>query len=219
MALCTKCSSEEVRPLVAIDIDGTLADYHGWFVKFARRYLHQEWQQLGDYLGCEPFREWFCREFKVEEKVWRDIKLAYRQGAQKRMQPSMPGAYSLVDTIRYEGAEVWLTTTRPYLRLDNIDPDTRDWLDSMSIQYDGLIYDDDKYHILYDNIDRQRVVAVLDDIWEQYDEAKVLFGFNVPILMRNGWNRGVNRPNVAESCGEAVKMITSRVRGWKGLYQ
>jgi hypothetical protein len=36
--LCTRCSSV-VKPLVAVDIDGTLGDYHTHFLNFAREYL------------------------------------------------------------------------------------------------------------------------------------------------------------------------------------
>lgn len=217
--LCSNCSAVDVRPIVAIDIDGTLADYHGWFVQFARRYLHQEMEQLDKYDGTYPFREWFCQQFGVTETVWHDVKLAYRQGAQKRMQPAFPGAGFFVDSLHAFDVEVWLTTTRPYLRLDNIDPDTRDWLAFHNIKYHGLIYDDDKYQILYNNVDKQRVIAILEDTAEQYEAAMALFGHTVPILMRNSWNSGVRAVIEATTLSSALNLIGTRARGWRNGYE
>jgi hypothetical protein len=66
---------------------------------------------------------------------------------------------------------VWICTTRPYLRLDNIDPDTREWLRRNKIQHDAVLWGSNKYRELVRIAGRERVVAVLDDLPEMAEQA------------------------------------------------
>jgi hypothetical protein len=209
-----KCSScgDLLFPVVAIDIDGTLADYHGHFLRFAEAYLNIKIPMTYD--GSIGFKEWFRQMTGVDERTWADIKLAYRQGAQKRSQPVREGAFDLVTALTGAGAEIWVTTTRPYLRLDGIDPDTRFWLNEQAILYYGLLYHEDKYRELDKRVERGRVVAVLDDLPEQYDAAEEIWGSDIPILARNRWNLGVDRDNVALTLTDAAIVIAGRVTNW-----
>ncbi len=211
---CSNCSNE-VRPIVAIDIDGTLGDYHGHFLEYARStYLPGSEGRGAVYDGSEGFGQWFCHRFRTDLTTFRQIKLAYRQGGLKRNMPVEDGAAAVVAALR-ERAEIWLTTTRPYLRLDNVDPDTRFWLERNGIVFDGMLYDEDKYKVLAERVDRERIVAVLDDLPEQYDAASHEFGSHVPILRRNKYNRAVQRPRTAERLDGAKQVILSTIEDWK----
>lgn len=215
---CTECSNI-IKPIVAIDIDGTLGDYHSHLLTFARAYLGRaEAPGSHPYDGHEGFKDWFRSVFECDESTWATIKLAYRQGAQKRSMPVYPEAKWLVDNLRWDNVEVWLTTTRPYLRLDGVDPDTRAWLTRADVEFDGLLYDEDKYNVLADRIDPARVVAVLDDLPEMYDTASQLFGKEVPILAKQEFNSAVTRPNEAENLGTALGMIQDRLESWYGQH-
>ena len=134
--LCSDCS-EPVRPVVSTDTDGTLGDYHRHFMKFASMYLGYKERntiQPEGHDGTTSFRYWSCKNLKVDESAWRDIKLAYRQGAQKRSHArSFMGDWPDHE-VTAAGAEPWPCTTRPYLRLDGIDPDTRFWLSNNGIE-------------------------------------------------------------------------------------
>lgn len=219
---CTDCGSL-IRPVVAIDIDGTLADYHGHFLKFAGEYLgmptilHAVVGDVG-YDGSEGFKEWFCGNFAADERTWNDVKLAYRQGAQKRSAPPYKDAAMPAKTAEAAGAEVWLTTTRPHLRLDGIDPDTRFWLKRMGISYYGLLYDEDKYRVLAERVEPDRVVAVLDDLPEQYDAANEQFGEGTAILRRQRYNRGVEREAWVDDLAKAAEIIQFRVEHWRATH-
>lgn len=216
---CSECS-KVVRPIVAVDIDGTLGAYHSHFLEFAHQYLGSEPPLLMDeYDGDMSFRHWFTTSFNVDDAEWHTIKLAYRQGGMKR---SMPTIESQVYTSQFVaqlrqslGCEVWITTTRPFLRLDGIDPDTREWLHRNRIGYDGLLYDEDKYAVLARNVDPKRVVAVLDDLPEQFDAAGIAFGATIPILRRTQYNRAVDRPLTAKTLDRALEVISARVATWK----
>lgn len=212
---CTACS-ERVKPVVALDIDGTLGDYHLHFLRFASLYLghHSGYLDAKNYNGEDALSNWVMDKTGCDYRTWQDIKLAYRQGAQKRTMRCIQGARDLAEACRGAGAEVWLTTTRPYLRLDNVDPDTRFWLQRYDIPYDGLLYDEDKYAVLAERVDPERVVAVLDDLPEMYASAAQCFGPHVPILAGSRYNLVYLRDGshtFVSNLMEARFMITKRL--------
>lgn len=214
---CSSCNGE-VKPVVALDIDGTLGDHHGHFLEFAERYVGK---RLGpmmlnpDHPGsvAYPYDEEFSDWLGLPKDIYRETKLAYRQGGMKRLMPVHEGASELVANLRSFGAEVWLCTTRPYLRLDNIDPDTREWLRRHDIGYDGLIYGEDKYHRLADIVGPGRVVGVLDDLPEMIDEAEAL-GL-CPIQKVNGHSGTALRKPGASTLWEASRRLVNRIVGWR----
>lgn len=216
---CSNCS-QIILPVVAIDIDGTLGDFHTHFIEFACAYLG--WGNIHDYNnldydGSVGFRDWFCKRFQIDSAKWREIKLAYRQGGMKRTMPAYQRGVQLTRYVAGQGAELWLTTSRPAYRLDNIDPDTKEWCRRYGVVYDYMLYDDDKYARLAERVDPARVVAVLDDLPEMYDAALVRFGPDVPILAKSSWNRGVSRQYEVpvDSLQEPARIIGHRILKWK----
>lgn len=217
--ICSRCS-EIVKPVVAVDIDGTLGDYHGALVEFASKYLGHPirpmvFEQI--YGGHYPLRAWFCSEFDISVETFRAIKLAYRQGANKRFMPIFTGAQALCWSIRDAGAELWVTTTRPFLSLDNIVPDTVEWLRRHEIEYDGMLFDDDKYRILAERVDPRRVVAVFDDLEEMVDAANVHFpgrGW----LVRGQWNSGVRSP-LSCDLDSAADLARNAIMTWRSIHE
>lgn len=212
------------KPIVALDVDGTLGDYHTNFLEFAERYFHEDFTGL---IGTDnpglPLWEWMG----LSQRDYRDAKLAYRQGGWKRWMPCYPGAAELTEEIRAAGAEVWLCTTRPYLRLDNVDPDTREWLRRNRIQYDALLFDPaheedgTKYHELA----RQagpRVAAVVDDLPEMLEASYKaglcpypLFG---PVLRDQPYNRHYLHNRRADSCETIGIYVMQDIERWKMGY-
>jgi len=229
---CSECN-KDILPVVAIDIDGTLGNYHSHFLEFAEAYTgrkletndtwYHPWHYKYD--GSIGFKEWFIENFETTEEEWKDIKLAYRQGAQKRSMPVYPGADQFIAQVKFGiKVELWLTTTRPYQRMDNIDPDTRAWLERNNIRYDGLLYDELKFQSLVKIVDPARVVAVVDDLPEMLEEGARLFGtvgdLPVPIMRCSGYNKGaVVGPGISEGKGwEDIRMqIRDRAMKWKEL--
>lgn len=215
---CSSCS-RTVKPVVAVDIDGTLGDYHSHFLRFLEDYLgYEPLDPNPRYLGKSPFKSWCMDLYGISEAQWRDIKLAYRQGAQKRSMPIFDWAQPLTGVVRWEGAELWITTTRPYLRLDNIDPDTREWLARNGIDYDGLIYDKYKYRILAEQVDPERVVAVVDDLSDKVEEAQSVFGAAVPILRAGNYNSVGGTSLVCGDLRAITSLIVERIQRWKELH-
>lgn len=168
-------SNGDGKPVVAFDIDGTLGDYHGNFFKFAALYfgpaISQHFPDPSTPNPGMPLWEWMG----LPLGAYREAKLAYRQGGWKRWMPAYPGADVLTHRTRSAGAEPWLCTTRPYLRLDNIDPDTREWTRRNNIAFDALLFDPlDETQTKYDELYRQagdRVVTVVEDLPEMYSKS------------------------------------------------
>jgi uncharacterized HAD superfamily protein len=205
--LCSRCSSH-VKPVVALDIDGTLGDYHGSLGRFASDYFGRHFDMDG-FNGTYELNEYLG----LTKEEYRVMKLAYRQGGQKRMMPMFEGARELAEDLREAGAEIWITTTRPWQRFDSTDPDTRHWLDRNGIPWDHLLFDDDKYSVLSNMVERSRIVAVLEDLASNYDRGQEL---ELPMwLIKTQYNRGIHRHFELASLMEARHTFVEAVELWK----
>jgi hypothetical protein len=214
--LCTRCS-RGIRPVVAVDIDGTLGDYHNHLAAFAVDYLDRDYADAYD--GSMQYRDWFCEQFECDPTTFREIKLAYRAGGQKRTMPLFLGADHFMKALTTLGVEVWLTTTRPYLKLDGIDRDTREWLRRNEILYNYLMYDENKYDILAEQVEQGRVVGVLDDEPAQLANAERHWGPRVPILRCGTYNvRATWEGQRAETYGAAIGIIANNVDEWRSQH-
>lgn len=211
--LCTICG-EIIRPIVAIDIDGTLGDYHGHFISFAAQYIPDHFileREVADpYNGEIPFWAWMG----ITKEHYRSIKLAYRQGGMKRSMPIFDGAIELMKMLKESCAEVWITTTRPYMRLDNIDPDTQAWMERHRITYDFMLYDENKYGQLADRVDPLRVIAILDDDPEQLELASKSFKPDTAIRIDRPHNIHYKQSPVAPTLMGAQTIIRERIEAW-----
>lgn len=205
------------KPIVALDIDGTLGNYHKHFLWFAEQYLGRKMpdaEELNPGLRLHKF-------MGVTLRAYRETKLAYRQGGLKRWMPCYDGASELTIALRKKGAEVWICTTRPYLRLDNIDPDTREWLRRNGIKYDAILYGDDKYR----ELKRQglpRVAAVLEDLPALWHQARCLFPDAWVLLRDQPYNRLLVDGHPATAAENAIKdlqhareVLLDAVHTWK----
>lgn len=195
-----------------------MADYHYEFLTFFAK-----WAGIADgglamtYRGVGELSDYL----NVDKHTYRQAKLAFRQGGHKRWMPVFPGARQLTLALRKLGVEIWVTTTRPYLRMDNIDPDTREWLRRNGIVYDHIFYDEDKYKKLLEFVDKDRIVAVLEDEPSHVYEAQVL---DLPVIWRvSQYNEGIRAATLqslgavrwVRSLPEAQEEIATLTERWK----
>lgn len=202
-------------PVVALDVDGTLGDYHGHFLDFAEGWFGEEMPKPGDINPGIPLWEFM----NVPHHKYAECKLAYRQGGQKRTMPVYPGAADLTRSIRMAGAHVWICTTRPYMRLDNIDPDTKEWLRRHKIEYDAVLFDTlEGKGTKYDELARQagsRVCAILEDLPELCYRVAAHAELPHPILRDQPYNQHVNEFARADDLGQAWSMIRRSIIDWR----
>ncbi len=215
------------KPIVALDIDGTLGNYHANFLEFAARYFDvrpDRWSLDVPNPGL-PLWEWMG----ISHRNYRDAKLAYRQGGWKRWMPVYEGAAHMTRQIRDAGAEVWLCTTRPYLRLDNVDPDTREWLRRNQIHYDALLFDPahEEDGTKYDELFRQvggRVASIVDDLPAMLTAAVSAVETHAPfarrwvapILREQPYNGHFTWARRAENMYVLRDLVISDIKCWKG---
>lgn len=200
------------KPVVALDIDGTMGDYHAWFLRFAEMYLGKPMPPADKNTDGVPLYKWMG----VSKHTYRQVKLAYRQGGLKRGMPCYSGAADLSRSIRKAGADVWICTTRPYLRLDNIDPDTRHWLRRNRVQYDGVLWGEHKYRDLARIVGVDRFVAALDDLPEMLAQVgEATQGRTLAILRSQPYNAWVAAPLRVEDMEQAKDVILSEITNWK----
>lgn len=171
-----------MKPVVALDIDGTLLDYHAHFTRFANGYFGIEVDPHG-YDARMPFHAYLG----VGKASYRKCKLAYRRGQLKRSLPPLaapyPDANALTHQLRRWGCDIWLCTTRPYLSHDEVDDATRHNLRRNGVVYQGLMWGEHKYRELVRTVGRERIVGVLDDVPAMCEQAESL-GLPVLFAMR-----------------------------------
>lgn len=167
-----------LAPVIGLDIDGTSGDHHNHFTWFAELWLGRPLPPVTEYAGDVQFH----KHLGISRETYNKIKLAYRQGGMKRSMPVYDGIGDFTRHVRACGVQVWICTTRPYLNLSNIDPDTRHWVEKRAkMQYDGILYGPHKYRDLVKAVGRDRVLCVYDDLPKMVEQAVSL---GVPAYLR-----------------------------------
>lgn len=203
------------RPVFGIDIDGTIGDYHGHFLRFASGWLGRELSLA--YNGSVSL----AAHMGVSKATYRQVKLAYRRGGLKRSMPVYEGAANMVNSLRKRGALIVICTTRPYLQLDNLEPDTREFLRRNSVQHDSILSGEHKYRDLKAIYGRDAVVSVLDDLPEMCRQAESV---GIPwILKAMPYNETID-PIGHFGCHVsdlemAGKVLHARLDEWEGKHR
>jgi hypothetical protein len=206
---CSECS-REIKPVVSVDIDGVLGEYHDHFVNFAQWYTGETLRW--DYPG-EPLE--FSEHLRLRKELYREIKMAYRQGGMKRSMPLRPGARLFMDHLSKIDVEVWIATTRPWQRLDNIDPDTRHWLDRNTLTYEYMIYGEDKYSQLTQLVDRERLIMIVEDEYTQCGRAQDLTDMSTVWQPDSVHTSAMPWPNQFKTFFELTKIIDKKLEEWR----
>lgn len=198
-----------MRPVVALDIDGTMGDYHSHFTRFAEQWTGRKMPDPSEINPGMPL----YKHLGMSKATYRQCKLAYRQGGQKRSMPVYEGASELTRHIRRRGAELWICTTRPYLRLDNIDPDTRHWMRRNRLQHDGVLFGEHKYRTLAKIVGKERVLFVADDLPELCEQARSI-GLRA-FIRDQPYNRHIEPGWRFWSCAQLGELFDVYLDEWK----
>lgn len=174
-------------PVVALDLDGTLGDYHRHFERFAQMWTGRD-------IKWEPTVPGpFASQLGMSKSTYRQCKLAYRMGGMKRSMPVFEGASELTRAVRRLGIRVVACTTRPYLQMSTIDLDTQHWIRRNGLQIDHILYGEHKYRDLKKSVGVENIVCAMDDDGSQIDIAEGL-GITT-ILRRNEANQHYKSTN------------------------
>jgi hypothetical protein len=83
---CDHCGSS-VRPVVALDIDGTAGNWHAQFLMFLEKYLGVSEEIWWEYNGSGELSEWL----RLDKRTYQEAKLAFRSGGFKRWMEAREG--------------------------------------------------------------------------------------------------------------------------------
>lgn len=196
---------EVLRPIIGLDIDGTVGIYHDHFLRFFEEWLGKPLPR--GYDGSVSLAKW-CG---VSKSTYRKGKLAYRQGGLKRSMPTYPGSAECVRAWRSEGAEVAICTTRPFLSLEAVEPDTMHFLRRQGIQYDYVISGEHKYRELA-RFGKERIAFIADDLPEMIQQAQDL---SLPTIVRSQpYNQDVHAARASDS-GDLQFIGLAILKEWK----
>jgi uncharacterized HAD superfamily protein len=134
---------------IAVDIDGVLGDYPIAFQNFIK-------EQTGVWIDITTYDlyEEYAKVLSWDKMI--ALKHEYRDTGQKRYIPICDGAKDFLDRQKQAGKTIILLTSRPYKQYSRIFADTMEWLKDGELQYDAIIWDEDKnYSVIKDfpNID------------------------------------------------------------------
>lgn len=191
------------EPVVVLDIDGTLGDYHAHFLRFAEGWLGKEMPDPAALNPALPLH----KHMKVSKARYRECKLSYRRGGLKRSMPVHEGARELSVALRRGGARVWVATTRPFKSMENIDADTTEWLRRNRIQFDDILWGEHKYRnvVRLAGQSKRDVLYGIDDLPEMIWQAD---GLSVPtLIMDQPYNRSEPLP---KSCARVHHLIEAQ---------
>lgn len=201
--------ASSIKPVVAIDIDGTLGDYHAHFLRFAQGWYGRAMPDPSEINPGLPLHKFMC----TSKATYRQCKLAYRQGGLERSMPAYPGSSELTVQLRRAGCEVWICTTRPYLKHDTQSPNTVHWLKRNRIQWDHMLSGEHKYRDLAKQVSKERIVAVLDDLPEMIEQANKL---GIWAMIRDQpYNKHYNQHYRAMDLHQARREISQVLVAWR----
>lgn len=170
-----------MKPVVGVDIDGTIGQYHQHFIRFASGYLGRTLDE--EYDGRLPL----YRHCGVSKERYRRVKLAYRKGSLKRSMPVIEWAPEMTRQVA-KLADIYYCTTRPYLAYDNVDEDTRWWLRHHGFKGKGVLWGEHKYRELARLVGKARVATVVDDEQAMLEQAAKVFDM-YPVMAVRTHNR------------------------------
>jgi hypothetical protein len=198
---------ETLRPIVGVDIDGTLALYHEHFIRFFSKWVGQDIDPRYD--GSVPLYKW-CG---VSKDTYRKGKLAYRLGGLKRSMPVYPYAADTLREWRRAGALVAICTTRPFLSLEAVEKDTLHFLRRNGLQHDFVIHGEKKYHELA-RFGTDRIAFVVDDLPEMVQQAHRL---GMPAILRHQrYNEDFEWMPAVGSVWQLCEVGLQHIEAWKG---
>lgn len=167
--VCRQRYSEEFvlnleQPTAVVDIDNVLADYITGFAEWAMAKFPEHEAKFK--LALQK-RLWMSGgSLAIAEPVWQDMKLRFRLDGGKRDLPLMPGAREFLESLRSQGLNIVLLTSRPIDRYPNLYSDTLQWLKSNDLPFDFIWWATDKAEELLVRGMKPWVQFVVDDSWQ-----------------------------------------------------
>jgi uncharacterized HAD superfamily protein len=196
--------------VVCIDIDGVLADYPNYFIKFVEG---ETGIKFGDLKIRSPnITDVLGEVLPGGREAVRALKHKYRMDGYKRTIPVVAGAAEVLQRMKTAGLTIVLLSARPYKIYPRIFADTIEWLKVNSMPYDAIIWDENKEERMLKQLPNMMVMFE-DNAKNALDVASA--GKKVYLIDRT-YNRGVVHDNITRFGGwgdiviDGTKVMVSR---------
>jgi len=180
--------------LLAIDIDGVLADYVNGYCA----YLYD--QGLIELFPNNQFSYNIAEAYDIPKDIEEEAKRKFQELGGFRRLPVYAGAKETLEWARDLGYKIALVSARPYLEMRRIYFDTIYWLNSNHIPYDAIFWGKDKADIVFSELYPIKPTWFIED---RDKHAIELANEGIPVLLLDKpYNQGVEHHHII------------RVNGW-----
>ncbi len=173
--------------IAGIDIDGVLADYPHYFLRYVRKNAKTDLkvEDLNDYN--------LYQELGLPIELTKQLKHDFRQSGQLANVPLIPGAKKMLDSLHKNGYNIVLLSARPYKQYKRIFADTKEWLDKNNLYHDAIIWGEDKCSKLIREFGRDSVEFFIED---NLGNANDIARISKVYLYNMSYNQGETKGNV-----------------------
>jgi len=173
--------------IAGIDIDGVLADYPHYFLKYVRKYAKTDLkvEDLNDYN--------LYQELGLPIELTKQLKHDFRQSGQLANVPLISGAKEMLDGLKNNGYSVVLLSSRPYKQYKRIFADTKEWLNKNDLYHDVIIWGEDKCSKLIREFGKDNVEFFVED---NLDNANDIARISKVYLYNMPYNQEETKENV-----------------------
>ena len=126
--------------VIAVDIDGVLADYPKSFIKFIEKNTGKNLSHIKNV----DYNLYDLLSDEIGYDTIRKLKHQYRETGEKRFIGVVEGAKEGMLKLKEFGFTIVLLSARPYKQYPRIFSDTIEWLKSNGFVYDAILWDEKK---------------------------------------------------------------------------
>lgn len=168
--------SLEGRKVVGVDIDGVLAQYPKSIIDFVN-------DRKGTCFKEEDISSYdIFTDMGIDTMDGRELRHLYRSSGEKRYIDVYPQAVDFLKRLKEEGYVVVLLTARPYDKYKRIFADTQYWLRNNGLEYDMILWDENKGLRLVKEFGAENIQFFVDDV---ADNANDISGMGIDCYLIN----------------------------------
>jgi len=135
-----KWETENGKKVCYLDIDGVLNNYPKCWLDFLQ----------GKLLSDDSRTQYIIKDLRrakhnIPYQIYKDLKWEYRESGYKTTIPTTPMAPEITYDLHQMGYHIVIITARPVKEHPSLFKQTVDWLQKNSIEFDDLIFDEDKH--------------------------------------------------------------------------
>jgi uncharacterized HAD superfamily protein len=146
------------RKVVGVDIDGVLAQYPKSLIDFVN-------EQKGTCFTVDDVTSYdIFSDLGIDFMEGKELRHQYRESGKKKFIEAYPEASYFLKKLKQMGYVVVLLTARPYEKYKRIFADTQYWLRSNELEYDMILWDENKGERLVKEFGAENIEFFVDDV-------------------------------------------------------